>query len=264
MDAILDDQSFEDAVVAPRTRRSIGCWRGISPERCSASSTQARAAAARPAPEVAVGLLGAVRPGRTARGACVSSGPRSIRRCQVRKPSPEPESAMIINQWVPAAHRGDAIGDSARRVRDLLRGTGHESDLFALTMDDDLRGDVRPFADLGGARRRRHDLPLRAALADDRGVRARWRGGSCSITTSRRRHSSRRTTRLFRLAALGRQRAGTLAGRVDLALGDSEYNRRELEALGFAPDRRHADCGRHRAHHGGAGRPALEKILATA
>ena len=39
---------------------------------------------------------------------------------------------MIINQWVPAAHRGDAIGDSARRVRDLLRAKGHTSDLFAL------------------------------------------------------------------------------------------------------------------------------------
>ena len=42
---------------------------------------------------------------------------------------------MIINQWVPAAHRGDAIGDSARRVRDILRAAGHQSDLFALTMD---------------------------------------------------------------------------------------------------------------------------------
>ena len=30
-------------------------------------------------------------------------------------------AAMIVNQWVPAAHRGDAIGDSARRMRDLLR-----------------------------------------------------------------------------------------------------------------------------------------------
>ena len=59
---------------------------------------------------------------------------------------------MIINQWVPAAHRGDAIGDSARRVRDMLRAAGHESDLFALTIDDDLRGDVRPFSDAGGAR----------------------------------------------------------------------------------------------------------------
>ena len=35
-----------------------------------------------------------------------------------------PEAPMIVNQWVPAAHRGDAIGDSARRMRDLLRGHG--------------------------------------------------------------------------------------------------------------------------------------------
>ena len=54
---------------------------------------------------------------------------------------------MIINQWVPAAHRGDAIGDSARRVRDMLRAARSQSDLYALTMDDELRGDVRPFAD---------------------------------------------------------------------------------------------------------------------
>ena len=59
--------------------------------------------------------------------------------------------AMVINQWVPAAHRGDAIGDSARRVRDLLRDMGHDADLFALTIDDDLKGEVRPFAD-GAAR----------------------------------------------------------------------------------------------------------------
>ena len=32
--------------------------------------------------------------------------------------------AMIVNQWVPAAHRGDAVGDNARVVRDLLRALG--------------------------------------------------------------------------------------------------------------------------------------------
>ena len=45
---------------------------------------------------------------------------------------------MIVNQWLAAAHKGDAIGDSARRFRDLLRGLGHESELFALTIDKDL------------------------------------------------------------------------------------------------------------------------------
>src|SRR5437870_11360068 len=54
---------------------------------------------------------------------------------------------MIINQWVPAAHQGDAIGDSARRVRGLLRGMGHGSELYALTIDAALEGDVRRFGD---------------------------------------------------------------------------------------------------------------------
>ena len=59
--------------------------------------------------------------------------------CEGRRssPNPRPESGairvVIVNQWVPAAHRGDAIGDSARRVRGLLRALGHESDIFALT-----------------------------------------------------------------------------------------------------------------------------------
>ena len=71
---------------------------------------------------------------------------------------------------------GDAIGDSARRVRDLLRGLGHESELFALTIDEDLEGEVRPFSDPAA---RRGDVtilhyalpsPMTAALASlDRG-----------------------------------------------------------------------------------------------
>ena len=91
---------------------------------------------------------------------------------------------MIVNQWVPAAHRGDAIGDSARRVRDLLRQLGHSSDLYALSIDDELTGDVRPFERPGRAPGRPDDLSLRPPVADDRGVRvARPAGASCSITT---------------------------------------------------------------------------------
>jgi hypothetical protein len=46
---------------------------------------------------------------------------------------------MIVNQWLAAAHRGDAIGDGARRTRQLLRSLGHESELFALTIDETRR-----------------------------------------------------------------------------------------------------------------------------
>ena len=141
---------------------------------------------------------------------------------------------MVVNQWVPAAHHGDAIGDSARRVRDLLRAMGHESELYALTIDDDLRHDVRPFADPAATRGQltifHYALPSPmteafAALGSGRVLQYH------NVTPAS--YFAPYDPALFRLAALGRDELATLAGRVDLALGDSEYNRQELEALGF-------------------------------
>ena len=143
---------------------------------------------------------------------------------------------MTINQWVPAAHRGDAIGDSARRVRDLLRAKGHASDLFALTIDDDLRDDVRPFGDDAA---RRGDVtifhfalpsPMTGAFATLPGARVLQYH---NITPAR--FFAGYDANMFRLASIGRRELATLVGHVDLALGDSDFNRRELEAMGFAP-----------------------------
>jgi glycosyltransferase involved in cell wall biosynthesis len=143
---------------------------------------------------------------------------------------------MIINQWVPAAHRGDAIGDSARRVRTMLRQQGHGSDIFAMTVDEDLRGDVLPFAD---AAARNGDVtvfhfalpsPMTEAFATLPGRRVLQYH---NITPAH--FFAAYDPQLFRLAALGRRELAALVGRVDLALGDSEFNRRELEALGFGP-----------------------------
>ena len=91
---------------------------------------------------------------------------------------------MIVNQWVPAAHKGDAIGDSARRVRDLLRELGHQSEIYALTVDEELRDDIRPFGERRRARRRHDDLPLRAAVADDRRV-CPAAAGPCAAVSQR-------------------------------------------------------------------------------
>jgi glycosyltransferase involved in cell wall biosynthesis len=142
---------------------------------------------------------------------------------------------MVINQWVPAAHKGDAIGDSARRVRTLLRAMGHDSNLYALTIDDDLKNDVRPFGDgtaAGGDLTIFHyalPSPMTAAFAslDSRRVLQYH-----NVTPAS--YFAPYDPALFRLASVGRQELATLVGRVDLALGDSEFNRRELEALGFA------------------------------
>lgn len=143
---------------------------------------------------------------------------------------------MIINQWVPAAHRGDAIGDGARHLRDLLRQSGHESELYALTIDDDLRNDVWPFSD---PRARQGDLTifhyaLPSAMTAAFGRLQQGRVLQYHNITPPLFFAPYDTA-LFRLALLGRNELATLVGRVDLALGDSEYNRRELEQMGFSP-----------------------------
>ena len=169
---------------------------------------------------------------------------------------------MIVNQWVPAAHRGDAIGDSARSVRDLLRGLGHQSELFALTIDDDLKDQVMPFSDpaaRGGEITIFHyalPSPMTeafASLEDGRILQYH------NVTPAS--YFAPYDSALYRLAALGRQELATLVGHIELALGDSEYNRRELESLGFAPTGVFpiaVDTSRITRR---ARRPALEQIL---
>jgi len=141
---------------------------------------------------------------------------------------------MIVNQWVPAAHQGDAIGDSARRVRDLLRGMGHQSDLYAMTIDDALRSEVRGFDDPSA---RRGDITVfhYALPSPMTGAFASLPSGRVvqyhNVTPAA--YFAPYDPSLFRLASLGRSELATLAPHTDIGLGDSEFNRRELETLGF-------------------------------
>ncbi|MFN7917624.1 MAG: glycosyltransferase [Vicinamibacterales bacterium] len=171
---------------------------------------------------------------------------------------------MIVNQWVPAAHKGDAIGDSARKMRDRLRAMGHDSDIFALTIDDVLQGDVLPFADPAA---RRGDLTLfhYALPSPMTEAFARLPHGRVmqyhNVTPAH--YFAPYDPGLFRLASIARQELASLVGRVDLALGVSEFNRSELEALGFAPTGvlpLAIDVSRVTQP---VRRPALEKILTT-
>jgi len=66
---------------------------------------------------------------------------------------------------------------------------------------------------------------------------------------------------LFRLAALGRRELATLAGHVDLALGDSDFNRRELAALGFTRTGVLPIAVNTERITAAPPRPALERIL---
>ena len=141
---------------------------------------------------------------------------------------------MVINQWLPAAHQGDAIGDSARRIRSLLRRQGHTAHVYALTIDEDLRGDVRWFSHpdaQGGDVTILHyaiPSPMSMALAELPKLRVLQYH---NITPAH--FFAPYDASIFKLALAGREDIARLSGKVDLALGVSEYNRQELVALGF-------------------------------
>jgi glycosyltransferase involved in cell wall biosynthesis len=169
---------------------------------------------------------------------------------------------MIINQWVPAAHKGDAIGDSARRMRDLFRSMGYESDLYALTIDDELRGDVRHFED-PAARRAALTIFHFALPSPMTEAFGRLEGGRVlqyhNVTPAA--FFAPYDPGLFRLASLARTELASLAGRTDLALGVSDYNRQELETLGFRQTGVLPLAIDFSRLAGGTSRPALTRIL---
>ncbi|HEY7699062.1 MAG TPA: glycosyltransferase family 4 protein [Vicinamibacteria bacterium] len=139
---------------------------------------------------------------------------------------------MRVDQWLPAAHRGDAIGDEAIRIRDVLRRSGSASEIYALDIDEEAEGDVLPFAE-----RRESDVlllhfalpsPLTSAFAESRARRVLIYHNITPPEFFRGYDDE-----LVRIAALGRRELSSIAADCDLALGDSEFNRKELEATGF-------------------------------
>jgi glycosyltransferase involved in cell wall biosynthesis len=140
-----------------------------------------------------------------------------------------------IDQWVPALHAGDAIGDSALRMRDAFRAWGHAADVYTLDADEGLLAEGRSFADFrpGSA----EDVVIlhfalpSAMSAAFRELRCRRVLLHHNITPPE--FYAPWDAELARICALGRAEIAGLAGYADLALGDSEWNRRELQALGF-------------------------------
>jgi len=142
---------------------------------------------------------------------------------------------MIVNQWVPAAHQGDAVGDNARTLQRLFREWGHEGQLYALTVDRGLENEVRSWH-AGGWRDADVTIlhfavpsPMTSALKTLPGVRLLHYH---NVTPAH--FFAPFDPGIAGMTIRGRRELSTLVGHVDLALGVSEFNRSELEALGFS------------------------------
>lgn len=143
---------------------------------------------------------------------------------------------MRIHQLVPALHDGDAIGDSARAMRDCLRTTGHASNIYAYTIDESLSDEAIDFEVLPPEVSTDDVLIYHFALPS--GMTEFIKRASCrkaliyhNITPSH--YWLPYDPSLVHLAYAGRKELESLAPFMERSAGDSEYNRLEIENLNF-------------------------------
>src|ERR1700716_4209089 len=145
-------------------------------------------------------------------------------------------SAARVHQVLATLGYGDAIGHEVLGIQRALEGAGYESEIFVETADrrlEDLTTDYREmvgaiapddvlihhFSIGSRASRTAFALPGRMALIYH------------NITPPEYFVGVNRT--LVRQCFRGRRELQAYAERCDLALGDSEFNRQDLEELGF-------------------------------
>ena len=143
---------------------------------------------------------------------------------------------MKVPQLLAALSYGDAIGNEALAIQRHLRAAGHESDIFAELVHPRVAHLARPLREyrevsspdtvclyhfsIGSASGRlAHSAPDRLVVVYHNITPARFFLGF--------------HPHLAGLCHHGRRELEAFAPRADLGLGDSEFNRRELEAAGF-------------------------------
>ncbi len=164
-----------------------------------------------------------------------------------------PHRGIRIHQVLATLGYGDAIGHEVLGIQRVLRAAGYDSEIFVETADHRLEPLTRDYRELiefshpdnlllhhfslgSKASRTAFALPDRMALIYH------------NITPPEYFIGVHRT--LARQCFRGRRELQAYADRCDLALGDSEFNRLDLEALGFkrtdvlpvVPDFSHLDC----------------------
>jgi glycosyltransferase involved in cell wall biosynthesis len=145
---------------------------------------------------------------------------------------------MQVHQMLAALSYGDAIGNEALRIQRILRDEGLDSEIFAESVHPEMAGRARKLWDYravsgpdnllllhfsigAGVSTFAYHLPDPILLVYHNITPARW------FQTFH--------PHLAGLCYHGRRELQAFVPRVRLAVGDSEFNRAELEAVGFHP-----------------------------
>lgn len=145
---------------------------------------------------------------------------------------------MKVHQFATSLASGDAISDEMLEIRGVLREAGYESDIFVHGYDPATAKHIRDYRE------------YKTVSSPDNVVLFHFSIGSPvskmafrvpdrkimiyhNITPHEYFLDNHRI--LARECYRGRLELGLFKDKVDLALGDSDFNRRELEAAGYAP-----------------------------
>lgn len=144
--------------------------------------------------------------------------------------------ARSIHQLVPNLAFGDAISQQALTLRRLFRGLGFSSDVFAEHVDVRLRGGARPYREI------RKEADNGAAVLYHFSIGSELTDLFRLLPNPRALIYHNITppeffrgvnARVAALCARGREELGSLRAHATIAVADSEFNRRDLESLGF-------------------------------
>lgn len=142
---------------------------------------------------------------------------------------------MTLEQFLPALHYGDAVGNSALALHRFLQGRGIESRLVAMTCDECLRDQAVLFCDykLDPAALKILHFAVPSPLTDFfLGLQGKKALIYHNITPAH--FFVGFSDFLTQFTCAGRAELKRLNRCFDLSLGDSTYNADELRAMGFA------------------------------
>lgn len=143
-----------------------------------------------------------------------------------------------IHQLSVSAAYGDAIGSEVFKLRDSLRARGFESDVFVEAVDARMAAEVRPHTEYREVSRPDNVVLLHFSLGSKVSELTRELEDRVVLIYHNITPAgwfAPYTLDVARKCMRGRLELASLADVPELALGDSEYNRRELEELGFEP-----------------------------
>ncbi|RPH61899.1 MAG: glycosyltransferase, partial [Acidobacteria bacterium] len=143
-----------------------------------------------------------------------------------------------VHQVLATLGYGDAIGHEVIGIQRVLRGAGFDSDIFVQTADARLESLTRDYRELTSASRPENILIHHFSIGS-RASRIAYALPDRMILVYHNitppQYFVDVHKLLVELCFKGLREMKAYPARCDLALGDSEFNRQELEALGFAP-----------------------------